>query len=334
MIVQLDTETADTNLTSLVTVLTHTPDAVNPMICQGHVLLGVVKPLANTGGDFEVTVSVGGVVVQPNPRVVVVSTGSTSAVILIPPFTVPANNVVLFRVKSPNGADVDVGVTAYLYDLSASAANVTMWNGTAVATPATAGVPSVDAIAISGDTTAADNAESDYDGTGYAGGTIVKAADLTKVKGTALPAESVGGRDAAALGKFLDVATPVGTVNEMPAAVTKWNGAAVGDVYHADIHFARDQGGTPHDEFTVRWFKNQTMLASGITTPTIQVIKRADGTDLVAATAMTQIGSTGAYKYDEATNRVTLGEAVLVVVTATIDAATRTWGCVVGRDQT
>ena len=41
------------------------------------------------------------------------------------------------------------------------------WNGTAVETPAVAGRPSVDAIALSGDTAAADNLESEYDGTGY-----------------------------------------------------------------------------------------------------------------------------------------------------------------------
>lgn len=66
--------------------------------------------------------------------------------------------------------------------------SVTQWLGTAVATPGTAGTPSVDitrianaavstttaqlgvnAVQISGDGTAADNAESFFDGTGYAG---------------------------------------------------------------------------------------------------------------------------------------------------------------------
>jgi hypothetical protein len=52
---------------------------------------------------------------------------------------------------------------------------------------------------------------------------IVVSADLTKVKGTAIPAESVAGRDAAALGKLLDVATPVFTaasVNQTADAPT------------------------------------------------------------------------------------------------------------------
>lgn len=43
----------------------------------------------------------------------------------------------------------------------------------------------VDAIQISGDATAADNCEADYDGTGYVGGTIVKQADITKIGGVA-----------------------------------------------------------------------------------------------------------------------------------------------------
>ena len=40
MIVQLDTENADLDISSLITVLTDTPDASNPMICQGLVCLG------------------------------------------------------------------------------------------------------------------------------------------------------------------------------------------------------------------------------------------------------------------------------------------------------
>ena len=43
----------------------------------------------------------------------------------------------------------------------------------------------IDAIQISGDATAADNCELDYDGTGYAGGTIVKQSDVTKIGGVA-----------------------------------------------------------------------------------------------------------------------------------------------------
>lgn len=110
-------------------------------------------------------------------------------------------------------------------------------------------------------------------------------------------------------------------------------GASLANVYAAQIDYVDDDGNEV-DEFTVQWFRNGAPVTSGITSPTIQVIKRADGTDLVAATSMTQIGTTGAYKYDESTaaNRISAGEAVLVQVQATIDGAARTWRKVVGRD--
>ena len=83
--------------------------------------------------------------------------------------------------------------------------------GTAVSTPATAGILDVNLknianvtvstttaqlgvniVQISGDATAADNCESDYDGTGYIGGTIVKQADVTKIDATALGTHATG----------------------------------------------------------------------------------------------------------------------------------------------
>lgn len=117
--------------------------------------------------------------------------------------------------------------------------------------------------------------------------------------------------------------------------VVQANGAAVSalaDLYHADIQFTRDQANT-QDEWTITWFKNGVRQTSGITSPTLQAIKRADGTDLFAATAMTQIGSTGSYKLDRTTtNRITVGEAVVAVASATIDGSTRTFSRVIGRD--
>lgn len=104
------------------------------------------------------------------------------------------------------------------------------------------------------------------------------------------------------------------------------------DVYPADIGFTIDDSNS-RDEYTVVWFRNGAPVTSGITVPTIQAIKRANGTDLIPSSVMTQIGSTGAYKYDAVTTeRTTAGEAVVVVVSATINAATRTWRKVVTRD--
>lgn len=106
---------------------------------------------------------------------------------------------------------------------------------------------------------------------------------------------------------------------------------AVADLYHADIQLTID-GANTRDEYTVRWFKNGQRVTSGITVPTIQVVNRADGTDLVASTAMTQIGTTGSYRYDEATNRITNGEAVEMIAGATIDGAPRSFSKIGARD--
>lgn len=104
-------------------------------------------------------------------------------------------------------------------------------------------------------------------------------------------------------------------------------------IYHADVNVDRD-GDNALDEWSALWSKDGVDLTSGITSPTIQVIKRSDGTDLIASTAMTQIGSTGAYKYDttSAGQRISAGESYIVVVTATIGGATRTRRRVIVRD--
>ena len=81
----------------------------------------------------------------------------------------------------------------------------------------------VNVIQVSGDATAADNLELMYDGTGYAGGTIVLQSDMTKIHGTAITETAT--QLAGAFTKFFDVATPTGTVNSIPDAVA---GAAGG----------------------------------------------------------------------------------------------------------
>lgn len=104
------------------------------------------------------------------------------------------------------------------------------------------------------------------------------------------------------------------------------------DIYHADIQLDIDTTNSK-DEYTIIWYKNGIRQTSGITSPTIQVVKRSDGTDLIASTAMTQIASTGLYKYDATTTaRQTAGESYIVIVTASINSATREWSRVLGRD--
>lgn len=107
---------------------------------------------------------------------------------------------------------------------------------------------------------------------------------------------------------------------------------ATGDIYHAKIGLTIDEANS-QDEWTVAWFKNGVRLTSGVTSPAITVIKRADGTNLINAASMNEVGSTESFKYDATTTaRITAGEAVVVLVTATIDAGTRTWLDIVSRD--
>jgi hypothetical protein len=116
-ITELDSENADRDLTSIVTVLTHTPSASAAMFCQGLIMLGDgSKNLDGTGGSFELTVTIGGQTVQPDPSAITFSTAARSCV-WTDPFVVPDNNEVLLRFKSPNAGDTDVDVTAYLFDI-------------------------------------------------------------------------------------------------------------------------------------------------------------------------------------------------------------------------
>jgi len=115
------------------------------------------------------------------------------------------------------------------------------------------------------------------------------------------------------------------------AALADGNFAADMDTYQAKVWLFDDDDGTA-DRYVAVWHKNGEPVTSGITSPTIQVIKVADGTDLVTSTGMTQIASLGMYRHDEATNRIVDGAAYVVKVEASIDSATRTWYQPVGRD--
>lgn len=124
MITQLDTENADFDLTSIQTVLTDTPDVTNPMLCQILLAIGDgSKDLDASGGTFEITININGVPLQPSP-----TTQYFAAVARVmwwsDPFPVPANMAVTIQLESPNGADTDVDVTAYLYEVGVSAASV------------------------------------------------------------------------------------------------------------------------------------------------------------------------------------------------------------------
>jgi len=103
-----------------VTVLTDTPDVALPTICFAEVFVGDgSKNLDGSGGTFELTLKIGGVIVDGAAQSRVIAAGVARLVWLTVPFPVPANNEVIVQVKSPNGADTDVDVTAKLWNGSA-----------------------------------------------------------------------------------------------------------------------------------------------------------------------------------------------------------------------
>lgn len=133
-----------------------------------------------------------------------------------------------------------------------------------------------------------------------------------------LPAALVSGRIKALVEAF--------TANVLDDAAI----AADVDHYAAKVWVIKE--GTTADHYAVAFYKNGQRVTSGVTSPTIQVIKGSDGTDLIAETALTEIGSTHRFKKDEATNEMVAGAVYFAVVSATIDGSLRGWDQQIGRD--
>lgn len=124
MITQLDIENADRDLTSTVTVLTHTPSTSGPVLCQASIELGdLIKKLDGSGGNFEFTIKVDNIINLGGSQVVALGTGHR-AYWFSDPFPVPMGDQVIIQVKSPNAADTDVDVTARLFDVGVDQAHL------------------------------------------------------------------------------------------------------------------------------------------------------------------------------------------------------------------
>jgi hypothetical protein len=121
MIEQLDTENADRDIkTAYIVCLTHTPSTVEAMHCQGVLFLGDgAKDLDGTGGAFKTRVTIGSQ--ESVEKTHTLTAANTQAWIKTDKFLVKANTAVTIEVLSPNAADTDVDVTAYLYDMDPSA---------------------------------------------------------------------------------------------------------------------------------------------------------------------------------------------------------------------
>lgn len=106
-------------------------------------------------------------------------------------------------------------------------------------------------------------------------------------------------------------------------------------LYTADIQLIVDNANaTPVDEYIVIWSKNGVPLTTEVTGCTIQVVKRTDGSNLIASTAMTEVVS-GTWKYNAtSSSKQTAGETYKVICVATISGATVTRAKGFGRDST
>lgn len=114
----LDYTNSDYDLTSTQTVLTDIPDSSHARLCQARIALGDgVKNLDGSGGNFELTIVVGGQTWNGGPQIVTLGT-DVRAIIWTEQFPVHVGDQVDLKVKSPNAADTDVDVVARLYDVA------------------------------------------------------------------------------------------------------------------------------------------------------------------------------------------------------------------------
>lgn len=116
--IEIDSENSDLDLTSTKTVLTHTPSTTRVTRCQAVVYVGDgTKDHAAAADDWELTLVVDGNDVQPAPQIITSGAASTRSAFATHEFIVPANAVVLLKLKSPNVGDSDVDVTGKLYEV-------------------------------------------------------------------------------------------------------------------------------------------------------------------------------------------------------------------------
>lgn len=102
------------------TVYSATPDASNPRWVAFDVAVGDgSKNLDGTGGDFLLSMTVGGVSFDGASQTKTVATSTTRLRFQTVPILVPANLAVTMTIISPNSADSDVDVTVQPYDVAA-----------------------------------------------------------------------------------------------------------------------------------------------------------------------------------------------------------------------
>lgn len=112
--------TADRDLTSQVEVLAYTNSTGDNLLVQVMVFLGDgSKDLDGSGGNFELTMEVGGQTFQPDPQLIVFSTAARAAVVT-EQFPLYDTEAISAKIKSPNAADTDVTIKACIIEAGSS----------------------------------------------------------------------------------------------------------------------------------------------------------------------------------------------------------------------
>lgn len=293
------------------------------------------------------------------PTVFTAAGGTIETITTIGTFAAPTSGKIRFK-------EIDATNTPGLYEVHIASADIpTTLPGANIVDRMTLGIINPNLIgsgecvycemfleAIAPGTAAEDNQRLMFNGTGYAGGTTKLGTNVISVAGSPVSAnggvvdanvvqwqgDAVGAMGGGYPG--VDIRSVNGELAQggggagvlgVDAVLIAGISAPSPNTYFARIQFQRNDV-LGRDEYTVAWYKNAVPVAvTG--TPNIQVVSRASGSDVIAATPMTQVGSTNYWKYS-ATSQLSAGAPAIAIATATIDGATRTFTEIVGRDLT
>jgi hypothetical protein len=108
---------------------------------------------------------------------------------------------------------------------------------------------------------------------------------------------------------------------------------AVRSMYYCRFQFVRDVAGFRDEYRCIRWYKDDTPLEFGVSSPTIRVINADTGADLIPLTALTEASNSHLFLHTATgDNRIQVGQAYAVQLRAVIDNQPRVFEDRIGRD--
>lgn len=272
-------------------------------------------------------------VIDSNTEVRMISdyAGSTQTATVVPDWNVAPDNNDTFTIYNPDGVQIQQANTTHVSSTAQTARNLGLALP-AVAPNTNGGLP---ILSNSG----ADLGYAVGSVTGAVGGSVggIGSGGITSASfaAGAINAAAIadGAIDSAtfASGTTIPRCTLVDTTTNLTNIVESAFNADT-DKYQAKLTVVDDDTGVK-DRYGLVFYKNGEPQTSGITSPTLWVYKN-DATNLIGTTgspqALSQVGSTGTYTYEEATNRIATGSLYFARVQATIASSTRTWYQIVG----